>query len=368
CVGQLIGKAAGFISANVHSSVSGSVTSVEDGIVTIENDKQGTLDASVVPNKPLSELNPEEIVEIVREKGITGMGGAGFPAYVKLQPQKPVDTVLINACECEPMLTADHRILLEYADDVIFGLQTVVKAVGAEQGVLVVEDNKPDAIALLEDETAPLDGISVRVVKTKYPQGAEKMLIKNVLGRKVPSGGLPADVGAVVCNASTAKAISDAVQRGMPLLERAVSVTGPYIAHPGNYMVKLGTNVRELVDACGGITSDDVTVKMGGPMMGAPLDTLDRPIIKGSNGIIAYEADVTQTVDCIKCGRCSDVCPMELNPLVFAKYLDEGNIQGLKDENILDCMECRCCEYICSSKIPLVQKIKDGKKAVKEMK
>lgn len=367
-VGQLIGEASSFISANVHSSVSGTVTSVEDGVVTIANDKKGTIHPSVTPNKPLSKLTPEEIVAVVKDKGITGMGGAGFPAYVKLQPQKPVDTVLINGCECEPMLTADHRVMLEYADDVILGLQAIVKAVGAEQGILVVEDNKPDAVALLKEKTERIDGISVRVVKTKYPQGAEKMLIKNVLGRKVPSGGLPADVGTVVSNASSAKAIADAIVLGMPLVERAVSVTGPYIAQPGNFMVKLGTNVQELVDACGGITSDDVTVKMGGPMMGAPLDSLDTPVKKGTNGIIAYEADVTETVDCIKCGRCSDVCPMELNPLEFAKYLDEGNITGLKEENILDCMECRCCEYICSSKIPLVAKIKEGKAKVKEMK
>ena len=377
-VGQKIGEQAGFISAPVHSSVSGTVLAVEErrhpvlgpGVlsVVIQNDKLGTVDESVRSQVDIEELSPEQIVEIVKDKGIVGMGGAGFPAYVKLQPGKPIDAVLLNGCECEPMLTADHKTLLHYADDVIYGLRAIMKAVDAPRGVIVIEDNKPDAVALLEEKTAAYENIEVMAARTKYPQGAEKMLIKKVLGRSVPSGGLPADAGAVVSNVSSAKAIADAIRTGMPLVERVVCVTGEAVKNPGNYIVKIGTSIQEILDHCGGIVGDDVTVKMGGPMMGTPQEQLDVPVIKATNGIIAYETDHTAAVECIKCGRCADVCPMELAPLYFAKYVDTGNVQGLKEQNIMDCMECRCCEYICSSKIPLVTKIREGKAAVRGMK
>ena len=377
-VGQLIGEAAGFISAPVHASVSGTVTAVEPRLhpiqgvpamaVVIKNDGKNAMDESVKACAPLDTLSPDEIIEIVKNAGIVGMGGAGFPTYVKLKPGKPIDAVLINACECEPLLTADHRVLLEQADEVIFGLQAILKAVGAPKGVIVIEDNKPDAIELMTAKTAGLENIEVVTARTKYPQGAEKMLIKRVLGRKVPSGGLPADVGAVVSNVSTAKAVCDAIQTGMPLIERVVTVTGERIARPGNYIVKVGTSVQSLIDYCGGLTGDDVTVKLGGPMMGFAQADRNVPILKSSNGVICFDTDHTEPVECIKCGRCVDVCPMELAPLYFQKYADEGNIEGLKFKNIFDCMECGCCEYICSSKIPLVSKIKAGKKAVKEAK
>ena len=376
-VGQKIGEAAGFISAPVHSSVSGTVVAIEDHghatrgtclSVVIKSDGKDTLDESVKPNKSLEELTPDEIVEIVKEAGIVGMGGAGFPTSVKLKPAKPVDTILLNGCECEPLLTADHRVLLEYADDVIYGLKAIIKAVGAEKGVIVIEDNKPDAIELMKEKTAAIDNIEVVEAKTKYPQGAEKMLIKRVTGRKVPSGGLPADVGCVVSNISTTKAISDAIQKGMPLVERVVTVTGERLKNPGNFIVKIGTNTQDLIDYCGGLVGDDITIKAGGPMMGFVLSDTNVPIMKGSNGIIAVETDHTKEQPCIKCGRCMDVCPMELSPLYFAKFADEENWQGMKDKNVMDCIECRCCEYICSSKIPLVTKIKAGKNAVRGMK
>ena len=376
-VGQKIGEAAGFISSPVHSSVSGTVTAIENHghatrgeclSVVIKSDGKNTLDESVKPNKDLDSLTPDEIVEIIKEAGIVGMGGAGFPTSVKLKPAKPVDTILLNGCECEPLLTADHRVLLEYADDVIFGLKAMLKAVGAEKGVIVIEDNKPDAIELMKEKTADISNMEVVVAKTKYPQGAEKMLIKRVTGRKVPSGGLPADVGCVVGNISTTKAIADAIQKGMPLIERVVTVTGERLKNPGNFIVKIGTNTKDLIDYCGGIIGDDVTVKAGGPMMGFVLSDLNVPIMKGSNGIIAVDTDHTVEQPCIKCGRCMDVCPMELSPLYFAKFADEENWQGMKDKNVMDCIECRCCEYICSSKIPLVSKIKAGKNAVRGMK
>lgn len=370
-VGQVIGEQAGFIGAPVHSSVSGTVVAVEPhthpnkgpGVlsVVIKNDGKNTLHESVKPNKPLEELTPDEIIEIVREKGIVGMGGATFPTYVKLKPGKPIDAVLINGSECEPYLTADHRVMLEYADDIVYGLRAMMKAVDAPEGVILIEDNKPDAIAVMEQKVAPYSNIRVCPAKTQYPEGAEKMLIKKVMGRQVPSGKLPADVGCVVSNTSTAKAISDAIQKGMPLVERVVTVTGEYIKNPGNFMVKLGTNVQELIDYCGGVTGKDVVLKMGGPMMGAPLNDTNVPIIKGSNGVIAIAADHTQTQECIKCGRCVDVCPMELEPLNIAKYADLGDAEALLKLNVMDCFSCKCCEYICSSKIPLVAKINAAK-------
>ncbi|MBO4359464.1 MAG: RnfABCDGE type electron transport complex subunit C, partial [Eubacteriaceae bacterium] len=225
-----------------------------------------------------------------------------------------------------------------------------------------------DAIELMQAKVEGLENIEVAVARTKYPQGAEKMLIKRVMQRQVPSGGLPADVGCIVCNVSTVKAISDAIQTGMPLIERVVTVTGDNIKNPGNFIVKIGTSAKELIDYCGGASGKFNQIKMGGPMMGFVLNDLNVPIIKGSNGLIAIDDDVSTEVSCIKCGRCVDVCPMELKPLYFSKYSDEENWQGMKDENVLDCIECRSCEYICSSKIPLLAKIKAGKTAVRGMK
>ena len=375
-VGQKIGEAAGFISAPVHSSVSGTVIAIEDRphasrgtclCVVVESDGKNEVCETVKPaSKSLEELTGAEIIEIVKNAGIVGMGGAGFPTYVKLNPGKPIEAVLVNACECEPMLTADHRVLLEYADEIIFGLKAVMKTVDAPKGIIVIEENKADAIALLTEKVADIEGMEVLEVSTQYPQGGEKMLIKRAMGRSVPSGKLPADVGACVTNVSTVKAISDAIQTGMPLIERVTTVTGKYIPNPGNFIVKVGTSAADLVAACGGITCPDATIKAGGPMMGFPQETLDTPIMKGSNGIIAVDTDVAEPVECIKCGRCVDVCPMQLQPLHFAKQVMDP--AALKALNIMDCMECRCCEYICSSKIPLVTLIKMGKNAVRGMK
>ena len=376
-VGQKIGEAAGFISAPVHSSVSGEVMAICDCphatrgtclSVVIKSDGQNTLHESIKPNKGLDELTADEIIEIVKEAGIVGMGGAGFPTYVKLKPGKPIEAILLNGCECEPMLTADHRVLLEYADDIIFGLQAMMKTVNAPKGIIVVEENKPDAIALLQEKVADIEGIEVLEVATQYPQGGEKMLIKRALGRSVPSGGLPADVGAVVSNISTVKAISDAIQKGMPLIERVTTVTGKYIPNPGNFIIKVGTNMADLIDYCGGISGEHVTVKAGGPMMGFPQTELNVPMMKGSNGVIAVDTDVSEPNECIKCGRCVDVCPMELKPLHYFKLVGAQDWQGCKDMNIMDCMECRCCEYICSSKLPLVTMIKMGKNGVRGLK
>ena len=374
-VGQMIGQQEGFISAPVHASVSGTVVAIEDRphatrgtclSVVIASDGKNELHESVKPNKPLEELTSQEIVEIVKNAGIVGMGGAGFPTYVKLMPEKPIDAVLLNGCECEPMITADHRVMLEFADDVIFGLKAVMKAVDAPRGIIVIEENKPDAIALLREKTAGMEGIEVLEVTTQYPQGGEKMLIKRALGREVPSRGLPADVGACVSNVSTVKAIADAIRLGMPLIERVTTVTGKYIPNPGNFIVKLGTSAASLVDYCGGICAEDVLVKAGGPMMGFTQKNLDTPIMKSSNGIITLDNVQPEVQECIKCGRCVDVCPLNKKPLYFAKF--SGDPEALKEQGLMDCMECRCCEYICSSKIPLVDLIQAGKIAVRGMK
>ena len=376
-VGQKIGEAAGFISANIHASVSGTVIAVENRThatrgnqclhVVIANDKKHVLHESVQPHKSLEELTPDEIVEIVKEAGIIGMGGAGFPMNVKLKPRTPVDTVLLNGCECEPLLTADHQLMLGRPDDVVFGLRAMMKAVNATRGIIVIEENKPDAIALLKEKVAGFENIEVLEVSTQYPQGGEKMLIKRALGRQVPSGGLPSDVGCVVANVSTSKAVSNAIQLGMPVIERIITVTGQRVAKPMNLVVKIGTSLQELLDYCGGVTgSSEYLIKVGGPMMGAAQSALTASSTKCTNGVTIYDVDEPETQECIKCGRCVDVCPMELAPLQFAKYVMDP--AALKQLNIMDCMECRSCEYICSSKIPLVSMIRTGKNAVRGMK
>ncbi|MCL2392787.1 MAG: electron transport complex subunit RsxC [Oscillospiraceae bacterium] len=375
-LGQKIGESGGFISCTVHSSVSGTVTAVEDRLhpntglkclsIVIDSDGKDEVHESVKPCADWTALSVDEIADLVREKGIVGMGGAGFPTSVKLKSPKPIDTILLNGCECEPLLTADHKAMLEYADDIIFGLNVMLKTTGAQKGVIVIEDNKRDAIEHLEAKTAHLDNIEVCVAATKYPQGAEKMLIKRALSRSVPSGALPLDVGVVVSNVSTVKAISDAIQTGMPLIERVLTVTGEKIKKPGNYVVKIGTSVKEIVDYCGGTTDDDTTIKLGGPMMGFEAKDLNVPVIKATNGIIAIEPSICEPNECIRCGRCADVCPMELLPLYYPIYAGTENTDGLKAKSVKDCMECGCCEFICSSRIPLRTSIKYGKKVLAE--
>jgi len=375
-VGQKIGDATGFISATIHSSVSGTVTAIENRkhpttgkkalSIVIDSDGKNERHESVQPITDWTKLTVDEIAELIKEKGIVGMGGAGFPTAVKLKSPKPIDTILLNGCECEPLLTADHRVMLEYADDIIFGLNVLIKTTAAQKGIIVIEDNKPDAIELFKSKTADIDAIEICIAAVKYPQGAEKMLIKRALGRIVPSGVLPLDVGVVVSNVSTAKAISDAINTGMPLVERVVTVTGEKIHRPGNYIVKIGTPVEEIIDFCGGIIDDDTELKLGGPMMGFKITNLNVPIIKTINGIIAIEPAISEPNPCIRCGRCADVCPMELLPLYYPIYAGTDNIEGLKEKAVKDCIECGCCEFICSSRIPLRMSIKYGKKVLAE--
>ena len=372
--GQKVGEAGGPLGSAIHATISGTVSAVEprrhstlgrDVVsVVIESDGKDEFHESVKPCGDLDGLSPGDIAALVREKGIVGMGGAGFPTAVKLRPTAPIDTVLLNGCECEPLLTADHRIMLEYADDVIFGLKAILKATGADNGVIVIKTNKRDAVELFESKTATTANIVVVVAWSKYPQGAEKMLIKHTLGRKTPRGGMPVDAGVVVCNVSTAKAISDALKKGLPPIERAVTVSGPKIRNPGNFMVRVGTPVKDIVEYCGGLTDGETTVKLGGPMMGFAADDLDVPILKTTNGVVAVEAGISEPTQCIRCGRCADVCPLDLYPLYYPQYAAKGNWEGLKEKSIRDCVECRCCDYVCSARIPITDSVKYGKRVL----
>ncbi|MEW6040067.1 MAG: electron transport complex subunit RsxC, partial [Elusimicrobiota bacterium] len=328
--------------------------------VVIENDRKNEMHKSVKPAANYESLSPDDLLNIIHEKGIVGMGGAMFPTYVKLKPKKRVDTLIVNGVECEPYLTADYRVMLERSKDIIDGIKIVAKILGVDKAIIAIEDNKKEAVGKFMDLAVELP--------TKYPQGAEKMLIKKVLGREVPPGGLPMDVGVVVSNVSTILAISDAVIKGIPLYKRVITVSGVTAPRPGNYEVKIGTPLQNIVNYCFSNYSSLFTVhcllKMGGPMMGIPQADLSAPVIKGTTGLVAVkksEIEYTSARNCIKCGRCVDVCPMELYPLYFAMYSSRDNLKELCNYNVKQCIECGCCEYICSSKIPLVGLAKKAK-------
>ncbi|MEW6069956.1 MAG: electron transport complex subunit RsxC [Candidatus Thermoplasmatota archaeon] len=374
-LGQKIADSKAFISAPIHSSVSGKVIATEPRIhptlqqvinaIIIESDGKNELHETVKPCNDFEKLSSKEILDIIREKGIVGLGGAMFPTHVKLKPPKPVDTLILNGCECEPFLSADNRVMIERAEDVVYGMKIILKALGLNKGIIAIENNKPEAIAKIREFIANNPNsyeITVKEVKTKYPQGAERMLIKHLLKRDVPLGGLPFDVGVIVSNVSTGCAISDAFRKGLPLIERVITVAGK-VKEPMNLKVKIGTSIKEIIDYCGGLIGDNLEIKMGGPMMGVLQSDLDVPVIKGTTGIVVVdkpdiEPEITRK--CIKCGRCVDVCPMELYPLYFWLYANENKWSELK-ELVKNCIECGCCEYLCSSKLPLVSIVKKGK-------
>ncbi|MFQ6108358.1 MAG: electron transport complex subunit RsxC [Candidatus Aminicenantales bacterium] len=375
--GQKIGEGKTLFSASVHSSVSGKVLTIDHHnhplgrsalSVTIANDG---LDRPAT-DLPLTEdpfsLSPDEIRRRVKEAGIVGLGGAAFPTAVKLSPpkDKPIDTVIINGCECEPMLTADYRLMLEFAEDILLGAELIRRAVQAERIIVAIEDNKRKAYEIFE-EKAGKNAVEVVLLKTKYPQGAEKTLIFSLLAREVPRGGLPFDVGVVVQNVGTTKAIWDAVSRGKPLYERAITVSGDGIENPKNVLVRIGTPFEEVIDFCGGFKKKANLLLMGGPMMGVTQWALDAPVIKGTSGLLAWQVPAPKPeYSCIRCGRCVDHCPMGLVPTQLMKFvkfdhLDEAEIWG-----ILDCVECGCCQYSCPANIRLVHWIRLGKTRVIE--
>lgn len=378
-VGQKIGQSGAFVSAPVHSSVSGIVkkitpmaipTGLTVNCVVIESDGKNTMDESVRPKGDLEDLSSEEVIQIIKEAGITGMGGAGFPAHVKFSPpaEKKIDTILINGAECEPYLTADHRLMVEEPEKIVFGLKAIMKAVGVERGIIGIEKNKPNAIKALREASKDERNISVVSLKVKYPQGDEKRLIDATLKRQVPSGGLPMDVGAVVSNISTARAISEAINEGKPLYERVVTVTGKGIKNPKNLVVKIGTPFKDVIGQCGGFNEGSPgKIIMGGPMMGLSQYSIDVPVIKGSGGILVLteeEAKPDPVQPCIKCGKCVEVCPVNLQPLYLSSYSLKGNFDKTEDLHALDCVECGSCSFICPAKRPLVESIRVAKREI----
>lgn len=388
-MGQKIGESKSFISAPVHSSVSGEVVKIENYphpgggeslTVFIKNDFNDTLVDTVRPwnldfNKQdivnyINHLTKEEIVNKVKEAGITGMGGAAFPLHVKLSPPDGVviDTIVVNGAECEPYLTSDHRAMLERPYASIIGALMVKKAVNAKRIIIAIENNKVDAIEIMEDCTKDFPEIEVGKLKTKYPQGSEKQLVQAVTGRQVPSGGLPSAVGIVVCNVDTCAAVSNAVVRNMPLIERNVTVSGNAVKEPKNFSVRVGTLFSELFDNCGGFNGVPQKIVMGGPMMGICQVTEKVPVIKGTSGILAFLEPPTYGKDegaCIKCGKCVEVCPMRLMPNFLTVFSVAKDTEKLMEYNINDCMECGSCAFICPQRRFIVQHIKQGKLLVK---
>ena len=371
--GQKIGDNKG-LCVPIHSPVSGVVKAVEarphsNGTtvmsVVIENDHLDTLDDDIRPRTPeeVAALTPEDLVNIIREAGIVGMGGASFPTHVKLSGAiGKVDTIIVNAGECEPYITADDRLCREYPQEVISGIQIIMKILGLQKAHIGIENNKPEAIRSLKAYVAD-SGVQVDVLPAMYPQGAEKQLIQAITGRQVPSGGLPVAVGCAVFNAASCKAIHDAVYEGMPLIRRIVTVSGDILIEPKNLLVPIGTSYMDLIDACG-LSANPYKVLSGGPMMGMTQYDLSVPTIKACNAVTVLSRENRYTVKdphCIRCGKCIDVCPMRLMPVLMYKALFSNDLDVIKDSHLQDCCECGCCAYNCPAGVPLVLSFRAGK-------
>ncbi len=376
-VGQVIAKGEAFISSNIHSSVSGKVLKVDEimdqsgyrrpaVIITVNGDEW---DESIDRSEELKtdiNLSKEDIIKRIHEMGIVGLGGATFPSHVKLMipDGKKAEILIINGVECEPYLTADHRLMLEKADEMMIGIQILMKGLEVDKAIIGVENNKPDAIAHLKNLCAKYSGISIEALKVQYPQGGEKQLIDACLGRQVPSGKLPIEVGAVVNNVGTAFAVYEAVQKNKPLIERVVTITGKSLKQPGNYMVRIGTSVNELIEKAGGLPEDTAKVVSGGPMMGKALNAVDVPVVKGTSGILLFKEEEARRVEptnCIRCAKCITVCPMGLEPILIAQYAENEMFENVENERAMDCIECGSCQYTCPAARPLLDYIRLGK-------
>lgn len=375
--GMKIADSEAFVSAPIHSSVSGEVLAIEPRPVpsgqevmsiVIKNDFADEQDPSIKPID-YTKVKPDDIPALVREAGVVGMGGATFPTHVKLSPApgKKIDTVIVNGAECEPYLTSDHRVLLEAPDEVIMGLKIILYRFGIDNGHIAIEENKPDAIDLLSGLCAKEKGLKVDTLKKKYPQGGEKQLIYAVTKRKVPLGGLPADVGVVVVNVDTCTAIARKFMHGTPLTRRIVTVVGGCIADPCNYKVRIGTPVDFILEKAGGFIEEPKKVIMGGPMMGPTQFRLDVPIIKGTSAILCLtekEAELPKEGPCLRCGKCVDHCPMGLMPLYLSDNARLKDYDACEEYRITACIECGSCNYGCPAKRQLVQSIRLGKQEV----
>ncbi len=382
-VGQLLARGNGFVTAHVHSPVSGKVFRIDKRfdasgykrtsvIIDVEGDDWlPEIDRSEEVVREITATR-EEIIDRIREAGIVGMGGATFPTHVKLNvPRgKKAEILIINGVECEPYLTADHRLMLERPAELIVGTRILMKALGVEHAVIGIESNKPDAIDLLTQMVSEEKGITVQPLKVKYPQGGEKQLIKAITGREVPSGGLPVDVGAVVHNVGTTVAAYEAVQKNKPLIERVVTVTGVSLQRPSNFLVRIGTPVSALIEAAGGLPDDTGKVVLGGPMMGKAVSKLDIPVTKGTSGVLIIpdeEAHRRPVQPCIRCARCVSVCPMGLEPYLLMDLGVRQMFERARDERVMDCIECGSCSYICPADRPLLDYIRLDKLRVSEM-
>ena len=379
-VGQLIGEPGGFVSAPIHASVSGTVKAVEPRpfsmggtmmSVVIENDKQNTVCPDIHPVADPDSLTPEQLVEIVKNAGIVGQGGATFPTHVKISSGLgKVDYVLINAAECEPYITGDHRTMLERPEQVIKGATLLAKCFGVDKVYIGIEANKQNAADVLNQTIAELKApVVVEVLHTRYPQGAEKQLCQAISGRQVPSGKLPADAGCCIFNLNTTCSIYKAVYTGMPVVSKIVTVSGSGVIEPKNIECPIGTPVSCLLDACGGVKDGTYKLIAGGPMMGMAQYTADIPVAKGNGAILAFCENEEQTVEhpqCIRCGKCVAACPVHLEPLFMYQYAEKGMVDELNDAHIMDCMECGACAYACPARMHLTQMFKTGKQLVKD--
>lgn len=375
-IGQVLAEPGGFVSSPAHSSVSGEVSSIGDfphplghhlTAIEITNDKNDDLITPAPLDKDWREAAPGEIVQKIAASGIVGMGGASFPTHVKLSPpgDKKINTLIINGSECEPYLTADHRMLLEKADEILCGTLILRKILGTQKTYIGIEDNKPDAIETINSKLSDekFNGIKLIKLHTKYPQGGEKQLINAITKREVPSGGLPMDVGCLVQNVGTAFAVWDAVCNGMPLYQRVATVTGPTVKKPANLLIRIGTPIKYVLEYCGVDLAATKKVIMGGPMMGLAQPELDAPVIKSTSGLLAIGEihEGIKTNDCISCGHCLKACPIHLSPSLIAKFVNKGLYDDAGKWNVLDCIECGACAFVCPSKINLVHFFKLGK-------